>query len=298
MTRGNETSGNKATHATIREIINTYMEPISAYGNLPTSVQVKDTLNGVPDYQLSVDKKTLKSFNDIMHNMQRKARLNDCIEHLQKSTFTNEDELENAVTAFLCERQWSNTKLKKQCISKLKVATKERNDFRASRRNAQRQQEQQMLSSVQDQKWPLVVIAGSKHSRKGRTVLAKCNIPRNTVVCDYHGELLTYDEGLLRYEQYGDNNENVYMFSFNYQGRNYWIDAVRQCRCHPKTRIKGRLLNHSMKTANVVPRIVLLNQLPHILFFAKQDIAISEEILFDYGVQRDRLSELQDWMLS
>ncbi|KAH3823861.1 hypothetical protein DPMN_125684 [Dreissena polymorpha] len=124
MTRGNETSGNKATHATIREIINTYMEPISAYGNLPTSVQVKDTLNGVPDYQLSVDKKTLKSFNDIMHNMQRKARLNDCIEHLQKSTFTNEDELENAVTAFLYERQWSNTKLKKTVRFQVKSGNK------------------------------------------------------------------------------------------------------------------------------------------------------------------------------
>ncbi|KAH3779350.1 hypothetical protein DPMN_157152 [Dreissena polymorpha] len=88
------------------------------------------------------------------------------------------------------------------------------------------------------------------------------------------------------------------MFSFNYQGSNYWIDAVRQCRCHPRTIIKGRLLNRSMKTANVVPRIAVLSQLPHILLFAKHDIAINEEIVFDYGVQRDRLSELQGWMLS
>ncbi|KAH3835697.1 hypothetical protein DPMN_109056 [Dreissena polymorpha] len=82
-----------------------------------------------------------------------------------------------AMNVFLCERQWSHAKLNKQCVSKLKVATKERNDSRASHRNAKRLQEEQTLSSVQDQKWPLLVIAGSKHSCKGRTVLENVTYP-------------------------------------------------------------------------------------------------------------------------
>ncbi|KAH3835698.1 hypothetical protein DPMN_109057 [Dreissena polymorpha] len=45
MKGGIKQPGNDTRHDTIRNIILTYMEPISADGNLPTSVQVKDTLN-------------------------------------------------------------------------------------------------------------------------------------------------------------------------------------------------------------------------------------------------------------
>ncbi|KAH3792572.1 hypothetical protein DPMN_146068 [Dreissena polymorpha] len=48
MKGGIEQPGNDTRHDTIRNIILTYMEPISADGNLPTSVQVKDALNGIP----------------------------------------------------------------------------------------------------------------------------------------------------------------------------------------------------------------------------------------------------------
>ena len=49
----------------------------------------------------------------------------------------------------------------------------------------------------------------------------------------------------------------------------------------------GRLINHGKgRHANVVPKIVEFNAKPEIVFFAKKNINLGDELLYDYGERR------------
>jgi histone-lysine N-methyltransferase SETD8 len=45
----------------------------------------------------------------------------------------------------------------------------------------------------------------------------------------------------------------------------------------------GRLINHSKKKANCIPKLTFINEKPRIYFQAKCDIVPGTEILYDYG---------------
>ena len=60
----------------------------------------------------------------------------------------------------------------------------------------------------------------------------------------------------------------------------YSVDATEE------TGLYGRLLNHSKKKANIVPRVILIDELPVVIMVAKRDICVGEELVYDYG---DRL---------
>ena len=52
-------------------------------------------------------------------------------------------------------------------------------------------------------------------------------------------------------------------------------------------RYMGRLINHGKgRHANVVPKIVEFNAKPQIVFFAKKNINLGDELLYDYGERR------------
>ena len=50
---------------------------------------------------------------------------------------------------------------------------------------------------------------------------------------------------------------------------------------------KGRLLNHSRTAANVVTKLVEVDEQPYLCLVAARDIAIGEQLEYDYG-ERDR----------
>jgi SET domain-containing protein len=47
----------------------------------------------------------------------------------------------------------------------------------------------------------------------------------------------------------------------------------------------GRLVNHSKANANLKTEILEYNKQPRLVLFAKKEILIGEELLFDYGYQ-------------
>ena len=58
----------------------------------------------------------------------------------------------------------------------------------------------------------------------------------------------------------------------------------------------GRLINHRKKNANLIPRTFIVNNSPKVVFIAATDIAIGDELFFDYGERRaDVVKELK-WL--
>ncbi|XP_014679100.1 PREDICTED: N-lysine methyltransferase SETD8-A-like [Priapulus caudatus] len=158
----------------------------------------------------------------------------------------------------------------------------------------------QLQSLIKKQRWPGL---SAFTSEKGRGVTATRPFRHGEVVCDYHGTLLTHEEGIKRHANIAEG-ESGYMFFFRMPntGERYCINAQDvPCPCHTdKPSTIGRLLNHSRKTKNVniKPHCEVLDQ-PTVVFRALRDIGPGEELLFDYGVRKSSFqcegSDL-DWL--
>lgn len=48
----------------------------------------------------------------------------------------------------------------------------------------------------------------------------------------------------------------------------------------------GRLCNHATgKSATAKVRVVVVNNVPHVCLFAKRDMDVGDQVLYDYGVR-------------
>ncbi|XP_016107834.1 N-lysine methyltransferase SETD8-like [Sinocyclocheilus grahami] len=156
-----------------------------------------------------------------------------------------------------------------------------------------------IIASVVQQKWEGLAI--KSFEGKGKGVIATMEFKRNQVVCDYHGEVVSKQEGERRLETL--TGEPSYLFFFKGKGgKPLCIDAQKfPCDCHPDQETYGRRMNHSHSKNNVRPQRVSLKFLDGprecVLFFALRDIAVSEELLWDYGV-RSSSFQGEGWDLS
>jgi histone-lysine N-methyltransferase SETD8 len=58
---------------------------------------------------------------------------------------------------------------------------------------------------------------------KGRGVFASRDFQRNEFVCEYSGELISYEEAKKRETQYGENtNIGCYMYYLRCNNKKYW----------------------------------------------------------------------------
>lgn len=57
----------------------------------------------------------------------------------------------------------------------------------------------------------------------------------------------------------------------------------------------GRLINHS-SNGNLITKILALNSVPHLIFVAKDDIKIGEEICYDYGDRSESSLKYFPWL--
>lgn len=122
-------------------------------------------------------------------------------------------------------------------------------------------------------------------------VIATMPFSKGDVICDYHGKLLSEPEGKKRMEAL-EEGAMCYLFFFKGRfGTKLCLDAQTfPCECHPAKDTFGRRMNHSCKAFNVKPVVFRLN-LPDgakdsVLFLATRDIAVNDELCWDYGVRR------------
>ncbi|XP_041833569.1 N-lysine methyltransferase KMT5A-like [Melanotaenia boesemani] len=145
------------------------------------------------------------------------------------------------------------------------------------------------MKLVHSQKWKhLAVVEPSPKAGEGKGVLPTKHFPKNSILCDYHRELISGAEGRRRMA--ARSNQMGYSFFFKAGSADLCVDAHdAPCSCHPDMETFGRLLNHSRKNPNVRP-VNCLVQFPEgpqhvILFKAMRDLQVNEELLFNYGVR-------------
>ncbi|KAH3850151.1 hypothetical protein DPMN_092557 [Dreissena polymorpha] len=147
---------------------------------------------------------------------------------------------------------------------------------------------------IKEQSWPYVCLRST--ANKGQGVFANSFIKKGQVVCDYHGQTISSEEGKKRMRS-TDSMATNYML-FLKQGK-ICIDAANQCSCHSRAEFMktyGRHMNHSAKMWNVKPKAVDLAGTTVILLLAIRDVKAGEELLFDYGVRRGEDGEDIDWL--
>ncbi|XP_017047011.1 histone-lysine N-methyltransferase PR-Set7 [Drosophila ficusphila] len=112
---------------------------------------------------------------------------------------------------------------------------------------------------------------------KGRGVVAERPFKRNEFVVEYVGDLISINEAAEREKRYAlDENAGCYMYYFKHKTQQYCIDATAD------TGKLGRLINHS-RAGNLMTKVVLIKQRPHLVLLAKDDIAPGVELTYDYG---------------
>lgn len=125
---------------------------------------------------------------------------------------------------------------------------------------------------------------------KGRGVVAKKEIKCGDFVLEYSGELLSFNEAKKRELFYG-NQEGIgcYMYYFKYKDKKFCVDATKE-----NGRL-GRLVNHSKK-GNLKTQAFLISDRPHLIFTAKRDIPLGEELLYDYGDRSKASLKFYPWL--
>lgn len=112
---------------------------------------------------------------------------------------------------------------------------------------------------------------------KGRGIISERRFQRGEFVIEYVGDLISTTEAAEREKRYAlDENAGCYMYYFKHKNQQYCIDATED------TGKLGRLVNHS-RNGNLMTKIVVVKQKPHLVLIAKDDIEAGEELCYDYG---------------
>ena len=152
-----------------------------------------------------------------------------------------------------------------------------------------REAEERMQSSLdimEEESLKVVEIPG-----KGRGVKTRRNISKGDFIVEYRGDLMTGEIGRMMEQEYTRNGDLdlCYMLYFHYRSEEYAIDATSE------SSDLGRLINHSRKYHNSVPKVWELSYGdPRIIFEAVRDIKKGEEILYDY--QRKHVRDSLEWL--
>ncbi|XP_054279776.1 histone-lysine N-methyltransferase PR-Set7 isoform X2 [Macrosteles quadrilineatus] len=125
---------------------------------------------------------------------------------------------------------------------------------------------------------------------KGRGVVAVRPFYRGQFVVEYVGELISSEEAREREQVYSqDQNTGCYMYYFKHHNVQYCVDATAE-----SDRL-GRLVNHS-RNGNLTTKTVVIENVPHLVLIAKEDIQPGEEITYDYGDRSKESLRYHPWL--
>lgn len=128
---------------------------------------------------------------------------------------------------------------------------------------------------------------------KGRGIVSAREFKKGELIVEYAGELIDRYQANEREDFYSlDPNIGSYLYFFHHNGVKLCLDATEESGKY------GRLINHSKKHANIMPKIICIDNVPRIVFFAKENIAVGTEMLFDYSDTRKEVWEDNAWLAS
>lgn len=126
---------------------------------------------------------------------------------------------------------------------------------------------------------------------RGWGVRTKVLIPKRSDVVSYNGELLNAKQASEREKLYEDRGDaHSYMFWFHAMDTHFCLDATSSVHI-------SRFINHSRKRPNLIPRLVMVDGSPKIIFRALVELEPGTELLFDYGDTRPAIVAAHPWLL-
>ncbi|GBE59760.1 histone lysine methyltransferase SET8 [Babesia ovata] len=130
---------------------------------------------------------------------------------------------------------------------------------------------------------------------KGRAVFAAYDIAKGEFVVEYKGQIITEKMAKMRDQKYDKarSYKGSFVFYFRIQTKRYGIDATEE----DITFGPARLINHSRRNPNVVPKALEIDGCPRLFFVAKRDIKSGEELLIDYGERDPSVIKENPWLM-
>nr|XP_015859587.2 N-lysine methyltransferase KMT5A-like [Peromyscus maniculatus bairdii] len=187
-------------------------------------------------------------------------------------------------------KQFSGKKFqgKRQQNKKLKAFYQVRRSSRkckAELQSEERKQIDELIESGKEEGMKIDLIDG-----KGRGVIATKRFSRGDFIVEYHGDLIDITDAKKREARYAqDPSTGCYMYYFQYLNKTYCVDATRE------TNRLGRLINHS-KCGNCQTKLHAISGVPHLILIASRDIAVGEELLYDYGDRSKASIKAYPWL--
>ncbi|XP_058457066.1 N-lysine methyltransferase KMT5A [Malaya genurostris] len=125
---------------------------------------------------------------------------------------------------------------------------------------------------------------------KGRGIITTRPFSKGEFVVEYIGDLITVSEARQREQIYAeDDNTGCYMYYFKHKNVQHCIDATAE------SGKLGRLVNHS-RNGNLMTKTVSLNNRPHLVLIAKEDISEGVEVTYDYGDRSKESLQHHPWL--
>ncbi|CAI2348056.1 unnamed protein product [Caenorhabditis sp. 36 PRJEB53466] len=132
-----------------------------------------------------------------------------------------------------------------------------------------------------------------KDAVKGRGIRSKVNFNKGDFVVEYRGVMMEYSEAKVLEEQYSTDEEiGSYMYFFQHNNKKWCVDATKE------SPWKGRLINHSVLRPNLRTKVVEIDGNHHLILVAKRNIALGEELLYDYGDRSAETIAKNPWLVN
>ncbi|XP_069468248.1 uncharacterized protein [Ambystoma mexicanum] len=156
-----------------------------------------------------------------------------------------------------------------------------------------------MISLVQRQRWKGLGLVDDE--KRGRKVSTKRTFQKGEAVCDFHGVVISAEEGLRKVDELKPKELRSLFFFHDSSGTRRCIFAPNSpCTCHSRMETPGRLIYESKKHYNVQPIVQTLdicgNNQYVILFVARHDIAVGVDLSYNYRLStKSHRGEVPDW---
>lgn len=163
-----------------------------------------------------------------------------------------------------------------------------RRSVRKTKKEVQWERERDIEKAIRDEREAGLKIA--HFEGKGRGIITTRSFEKGEFVVEYIGDLITVAEAKEREQIYAeDDNTGCYMYYFKHQNVQHCIDATAE------SGKLGRLVNHS-RNGNLMTKTVSLNNRPHLVLIAKEDISEGVEVTYDYGDRSKEALQHHPWL--
>jgi histone-lysine N-methyltransferase SETD8 len=171
----------------------------------------------------------------------------------------------------------------KRSVTRTKGGGKKITDYLVARRTSNRKTQEALREEKHQMLIKMILdetedgLIAKRFSGKGRGVMTCKRFLKNEFVVEYAGQLMTATEARAKDAKYArDGFAGCYMYYFTHNNQQYCVDATEE------SGRMGRLINHS-RNGCLMTKVVEVKGVPRLIFIAKRDIDVDEELTYDYG---------------